>query len=52
MLWVVHEAVYEVGKGEEEGEVTTGIRGLPCEECTLMITIEMKKMAMLREAIL
>ena len=29
MLWVVQEAVYDVGKGEEEGEVTVGIKGVP-----------------------
>ena len=32
MLWVVHEAVQEVAKGEDEGEVTAGSKGVPCEK--------------------
>ena len=32
MLWVVHEAVQEVANGEDEGEVTAGSKGVPCEK--------------------
>ena len=32
MLWVVQEAVYDVGNGEEEGDVIVGIKGVPFEK--------------------